>query len=103
MTEQKLHLLQKENDAAEKKRQNVTQSNLIRYHSKRDGLTTVTFTNIDDIPEVLRGFYVGDPTYCDREETKCVITGLPAKYRDPETMLPYANLEAYKILKNQYQ
>lgn len=32
----------------------------------------------------------------------CVITGLRAKYRDPKTMLPYANLEAYKILKKKY-
>ncbi|KAN0032744.1 hypothetical protein ACTFIV_006664 [Dictyostelium citrinum] len=29
----------------------------------------------------------------------CVITGLPAKYIDPDSKKPYANLEAYKILK----
>jgi tRNA(His) 5'-end guanylyltransferase len=36
-------------------------------------------------------------------EQNCVITGLPAKYRDPKTMLPYANLEAYKELKRRIQ
>jgi hypothetical protein len=29
----------------------------------------------------------------------CPITGLPAKYRDPKTGVPYANIEAYKILQ----
>ena len=29
----------------------------------------------------------------------CVITGLPAKYKDPQTGLPYANLDAYKELR----
>jgi vacuolar protein sorting-associated protein 72 len=30
----------------------------------------------------------------------CVITGLPAKYFDPATQSPYANLYAYKVLKD---
>ena len=29
----------------------------------------------------------------------CVITGLPAKYKDPQTGLAYANLDAYKELR----
>ncbi|KVI06246.1 YL1 nuclear [Cynara cardunculus var. scolymus] len=32
----------------------------------------------------------------------CVVTGLPAKYRDPKTGLPYATKEAYKIIREQY-
>ncbi len=31
----------------------------------------------------------------------CVITGLAAKYKDPDTGLPYADLEAYKELQDQ--
>jgi hypothetical protein len=32
---------------------------------------------------------------------KCVVTGLDAKYKDPKTNLPYANLQAFKeIQKN---
>jgi hypothetical protein len=30
----------------------------------------------------------------------CPITGLPAKYKDPKSGIPYANKEAYKILQN---
>ena len=29
----------------------------------------------------------------------CAITGLPAKYRDPLTGVPYANAEAFQILR----
>ncbi|KAI8832524.1 hypothetical protein BC829DRAFT_352237, partial [Chytridium lagenaria] len=29
----------------------------------------------------------------------CPITGLPAKYRDPSTGVPYANKEAHTILR----
>jgi len=30
---------------------------------------------------------------------KCVVTGLPAKYRDPLTKLPYATVEAFKEIR----
>lgn len=33
---------------------------------------------------------------------KCVITGLPAKYRDPRTMLPYATAAAFKEIRRRY-
>ncbi|KAK4256411.1 hypothetical protein QN277_009281 [Acacia crassicarpa] len=33
------------------------------------------------------------------EKSVCAITGLPAKYRDPKTGLPYATLEAFKIIR----
>ncbi|KAI9101479.1 hypothetical protein K1719_023961 [Acacia pycnantha] len=33
------------------------------------------------------------------EKSVCAITGLPAKYRDPQTGLPYATLEAFKIIR----
>ena len=31
-----------------------------------------------------------------------MITGLAAKYKDPQTGLPYANLDAYRELRKQY-
>eukprot|EP00961_Rhodomonas_salina_P213937 2889192-Rhodomonas_salina.3 len=34
---------------------------------------------------------------------KCAITGEPARYRDPVTGLPYANLAAFKILRERHQ
>jgi hypothetical protein len=33
---------------------------------------------------------------------KCAITGKPAKYRDPLTGLPYADLAAFKIIREQH-
>lgn len=33
------------------------------------------------------------------EREVCVITGLPAKYRDPKTGLPYATKEAFRIIR----
>jgi len=32
----------------------------------------------------------------------CVVTGLPAKYRDPLTKLPYATAEAYNTIRRAY-
>ncbi|KAG0332787.1 hypothetical protein BG004_001100 [Podila humilis] len=40
--------------------------------------------------------FVIDP----EQNPTCLITGLPAKYKDPKTGIPYANKEAYKILQN---
>ena len=37
-----------------------------------------------------------------KTKEKCAITGLPAKYRDPVTGLPYANLEAFKVIREQH-
>uniref|UniRef100_A0A7S4B0Y4 Vps72/YL1 C-terminal domain-containing protein n=2 Tax=Chrysotila carterae TaxID=13221 RepID=A0A7S4B0Y4_CHRCT len=33
------------------------------------------------------------------EQRLCAITGLPAKYRDPVSGLPYANLDAFRELR----
>ncbi|XP_017406448.1 SWR1 complex subunit 2 [Vigna angularis] len=36
------------------------------------------------------------------EQPVCAITGLPAKYRDPKTGLPYATKEAFKIIRERF-
>ncbi|KAF9598386.1 hypothetical protein IFM89_027349 [Coptis chinensis] len=36
------------------------------------------------------------------EKAVCAITGLPAKYRDPKTGLPYATKEAFKIIRQRF-
>ncbi|CAM8985164.1 hypothetical protein QQ045_006434 [Rhodiola kirilowii] len=36
------------------------------------------------------------------QKAVCVVTGLPAKYKDPKTGLPYATKEAFKIIREQY-
>ncbi|XVF23143.1 hypothetical protein REPUB_Repub13aG0012400 [Reevesia pubescens] len=37
------------------------------------------------------------------EKAMCAVTGLPAKYRDPKTGLPYATKEAFKIIRERFQ
>ncbi|KAK2658425.1 hypothetical protein Ddye_004958 [Dipteronia dyeriana] len=36
------------------------------------------------------------------EKSVCAVTGLPAKYRDPKTGLPYATKEAFKIIRERF-
>ena len=33
------------------------------------------------------------------EPARCSVTGVPARYRDPQTRLPYATLDAYRELQ----
>ena len=66
----------------------------IRFLSRRGTGDTVTFTDVDAIPRFLT--HTQAPNLPERV---CCITGLPARYRDPRTNLPYANIEAYRELK----
>ncbi|KAM0907477.1 hypothetical protein ACQ4PT_016099 [Festuca glaucescens] len=36
------------------------------------------------------------------EKPVCAVTGLPAKYRDPKTGLPYATMAAFKIIRESF-
>ncbi|MCL7040392.1 hypothetical protein MKW94_010050, partial [Papaver nudicaule] len=36
------------------------------------------------------------------QKAVCVVTGFPAKYRDPKTGLPYATKEAFKIIRERF-
>nr|DAD48467.1 TPA_asm: hypothetical protein HUJ06_018404 [Nelumbo nucifera] len=36
------------------------------------------------------------------EKVVCAVTGLPAKYHDPKTGLPYATKEAFKVIRERY-
>ncbi|KAJ6819531.1 SWR1 complex subunit 2 isoform X3 [Iris pallida] len=36
------------------------------------------------------------------DKSVCVVTGLPAKYRDPKTGFPYATKEAFKVIRERY-
>lgn len=66
----------------------------IRYFSKnghsyiefRNGFESEIFTKSGPYPQ----------------KAICVVTGLPAKYRDPKTGLPYATKEAFQIIRERY-
>ncbi|KAL4576673.1 hypothetical protein LXL04_012771 [Taraxacum kok-saghyz] len=68
----------------------------IRYLSK-DGYSYLEFTNGVSFQSHIP---TSAPPY--PEKAVCVITGLPAKYKDPKTGMPYATKEAFKIIREQY-
>ncbi|GJJ77073.1 vacuolar protein sorting-associated protein 72 [Entomortierella parvispora] len=70
-----------------------------RLHpSQMCGRNWVTFMGYDEQDAPLNEWsYVEN--YPERKPV-CPITGLPAKYKDPKSGIPYANKEAYKILQN---
>ncbi|KAK3403685.1 hypothetical protein EUGRSUZ_K00107 [Eucalyptus grandis] len=68
----------------------------IRYISK-DGLSFLEFTK-----EVSFQSEIPTASLPYPEKAVCAVTGLPAKYRDPKTGLPYATKEAFKIIRERY-
>lgn len=68
----------------------------IRYISK-DGLSFLEFTKEVSFQSEIPTASVPYP-----EKAVCAVTGLPAKYRDPKTGLPYATKEAFKIIRERY-
>jgi vacuolar protein sorting-associated protein 72 len=71
----------------------------IRYHSRKTPrLHVMSFTDVTKVPAVINSTQC---KYKKRQKT-CVITGLPAKYRDPVTGYVYANLEAFREIRRRY-
>lgn len=71
---------------------------LVRMRSRKDGefeKTTLEICNMQHLPTWCLPREAPEPA----ERSVCVVTGLPAKYRDPVTGLPYATIEAFKIIR----
>ncbi|KAK7359547.1 hypothetical protein VNO77_01508 [Canavalia gladiata] len=68
----------------------------IRYISK-DGCSYLEFTKGALFQSEIPTMSVPYP-----EQSVCAITGLPAKYRDPKTGLPYATKEAFKVIRERF-
>lgn len=68
----------------------------VRYSSK-DGQNFLEFSNGLSFEDEI---CTTAPPY--PQKAICAITGLPAKYRDPKTGLPYATTEAFKIIRERY-
>ena len=62
-----------------------------------EGATMIELARGAETPEPLRQ---SKPTPAHKD--KCVITGLPAKYKDPVTGMPYATIEAFKKVRERY-
>jgi vacuolar protein sorting-associated protein 72 len=71
-----------------------------KYHSRRGCLITLTFPEMDSVPEILTRPNVvvtkPNPTYC-------VITGERARYRDPLTNLGYFDMAAFNELRRRHR
>ena len=97
---------------------NVFKGPIIRYHSlsmpllvdeddeisqgpnQKQSRNFITFTD----EQVLRDIFPAKqqkPVFNPKAKV-CAITGLPAKYFDPLTKMPYANLHAFKALREMY-
>ncbi|KMZ60298.1 SWR1 complex subunit 2 [Zostera marina] len=68
----------------------------VRY-SSRDGKSLIEFINGATFHSELKT----TPSQYPKKEV-CVVTGLPAKYRDPKTGLPYATIEAFKVIRERF-
>lgn len=74
-------------------------NNYIKYHSRRGSLDTITFSNVEDIPLILK---LNNSNLPVKKVKICAVTGFTAKYFDPLTKQPYANIEAFKELRRKY-
>lgn len=68
----------------------------IRYFSK-DGSSYLEFSKGLSFQSEISTTSIPYP-----EKAVCAVTGLPARYRDPKTGLPYATKEAFKIIRERF-
>ena len=66
----------------------------IRHLSRRGTYGTITFSDTDSMPAI---FSLPAPKPIVKRP--CVITGLPAKYLDPQSGQPYATIAAFKEIR----
>lgn len=71
--------------------------NLVVEANDKQSRTFITFTDEQTLKQV---FSNQKPKTVLRKQ--CVVTGLPAKYFDPITQYPYANLYAFKALREMH-
>lgn len=96
-----------------------------RFHSRRGCLITLTFPEMDAVPEILTRrrqpqSHQDQPQQCQspqsldeqpsssscnarKQQFVCVITGKPARYRDPLTNHPYYDLNAFRELRRRHE
>jgi hypothetical protein len=69
--------------------------------SERCSRTFVSFTHLQTYQET----FPSNKSFGQQRRTRrrlCPITNMPAQYFDPLTQMPYANLDAFKILRRIY-
>lgn len=71
--------------------------NLVVEANNKQSRTFITFTDEQTLKQLLPN---QKPKSIIRKQ--CVVTGLPARYFDPVTQYPYANLYAFKALREMH-
>jgi YL1 nuclear protein/YL1 nuclear protein C-terminal domain len=71
-----------------------------KYHSRRGCLITLTFPEMDAVPELLTR--KSEPPKIP-ERLVCIITGKPARYRDPKTGKGYFDSAAFQELRRRHE
>jgi hypothetical protein len=95
-----------------------------RFHSRRGCLVTLTFPEMDAVPEILtrrrqppaheeqpQQHWPTEPpvesssssSLTKKQQVVCVITGKPARYKDPLTNYPYHDLVAFRELRRRHR
>lgn len=113
-------LVEDERAQADRPAKAPTDGGYVRFSSRRGSFPTITFTHVDDMPAVLllgsapkppeqvKTEHNADKGCCHYTDLStppyplqalCVITGLPAKYKDPRTGQPYRDAGAFKELR----
>ena len=67
--------------------------------SKKCSRNFIVFSDVKNFPNA----YFPQQKTRPAERLLCAITGLPAKYKDPLTGLPYANVAAFKMIRSQFE
>ena len=91
-------LVEKDKDAL--LRDTATGKIVEKYNSRRGCLNTLTFPEMDAVPEILTRPRVD---LALPSPTLCVITGKPAKYRDPLTKLGYFDMASFKEIRRRHK
>lgn len=85
------------------KKSSSNQQPISRFHSRRGCNTTITFMNVEYLPEIFTRRQTSESSEAmhthQKKDEECVITGKIAKYRDPKSMLGYHDLDSYKELR----
>lgn len=70
-----------------------------RFVSRRGYLNTINFPDMDHVPPILSR---NSQTQSQPPQLLCAISGKPARYRDPKTLMGYYDLAAFKELRRRF-
>ena len=82
--------------------QSLTMPDIAPHASTERKVCSRNFLTFTDETRYPQQYFLSRIPPCLPEKSYCVVTGLPARYRDPVTNYPYANLQAFRILRQHH-